>query len=167
MSSNVSGSSSYGGTAGRSGTTTGRTPVQLGALVVGVIFVLVGVLGFVPGITSNFGDLSFMGHDSNAKLLGLFQVSILHNIVHLLYGVAGIAAARTAAASKGYLIGGGIIYLVLWIYGLVVDPMSSANFVPLNSADNWLHLFLGLGMIALGLILKGHRRRSDTSVSDR
>ncbi len=167
MSSNISGSSSYGETADRSGTTTGRTPVQLGALVVGVVFVLVGALGFVPGITSNYSDLSFMGHDSTAKLLGLFQVSVLHNFVHLLYGVAGIVAARTATASKGYLIGGGIIYLVLWIYGLIIDPMSGANFVPLNTADNWLHLGLGLGMIALGLILAGHRRRSDTSASNR
>ena len=42
--------------------------------------------------------------------------------------------------------------LVLWVYGLLVDKDSSANFVPLNTADNWLHLLLGLGMIALGVI---------------
>lgn len=56
---------------------------------------------------------------------------------------------------------------MLWIYGLIIDPMSGGNFVPLNTADNWLHLGLGLGMIALGLILAGHRRRSDTSASNR
>ena len=86
---------------------------------------------------------------------------------HRTDAVAGIVAARTATAAKGYLIGGGIIYLVLWIYGLIIDPMSGANFVPLNTADNWQHLGLGLGMTALGLILAGRRRRSETSASNR
>lgn len=99
------------------------------------------------------------GHDGNAQLLGLFQVSVLHNIVHLLFGVAGLAMARRADTARNYLIGGGVIYLVLWIYGLLIDQTSSANFVPLNDADNWLHLFLGIGMIALGLV--GSRSRTD------
>jgi hypothetical protein len=123
-------------------------------MIVGVVFVLVGILGFVPGITTHYGDLGFAGHGSGAKLLGVFQVSILHNIVHLLFGLAGIAAGRAApSAARGYLVGGGVIYLVLWIYGLVIDKASSANFVPVNNADNWLHLLLGVGMIALGLAL--------------
>jgi Domain of unknown function (DUF4383) len=133
-----------------------RSPslVNTAAMIVGVVFVLVGILGFIPGITTHYGDLSFAGHGSGAKLLGIFQVSILHNIVHLLFGLAGIAAGRaTASAARSYLVGGGVIYLVLWIYGLVIDKASSANFVPVNNADNWLHLLLGIGMIALGLAL--------------
>ncbi|MDQ1671982.1 MAG: hypothetical protein QOC98_544 [Frankiaceae bacterium] len=133
-----------------------RSPslVNTAAMIVGVVFVLVGILGFVPGITTHYGDLGFAGHGSGAKLLGIFQVSILHNIVHLLFGLAGIAAGRAApSAARGYLVGGGVIYLVLWIYGLVIDKASSANFVPVNNADNWLHLLLGVGMIALGLAL--------------
>jgi hypothetical protein len=133
-----------------------RSPslVNTAAMIVGVVFVLVGILGFVPGITTHYGDLGFAGHGSGAKLLGIFQVSILHNIVHLLFGLAGIAAGRAApSAARGYLVGGGVIYLVLWIYGLVIDKASSANFVPVNSADNLLHLLLGVGMIALGLAL--------------
>jgi hypothetical protein len=90
---------------------------------------------------------------SGAELLGIFQVSVLHNIVHLLFGVAGIAAARTFGSARGYLIGGGVIYLVLWIYGLAIDHGSDANFVPLNDADNWLHLVLGIAMIGVGLAL--------------
>jgi hypothetical protein len=128
--------------------------VNTAAMIVGVVFVLVGILGFIPGITAHYGDLGFAGHGSGAKLLGIFQVSILHNIVHLLFGLAGIAAGRAApSAARGYLVGGGVIYLVLWIYGLVIDKASSANFVPVNNADNWLHLLLGVGMIALGLAL--------------
>ncbi|MEE2031967.1 DUF4383 domain-containing protein [Rhodococcus chondri] len=134
------------------------TPVQTAALVVGAVFLLVGILGFIPGITTDYDQLSGAGHESGAMLLGIFQVSILHNIVHLLFGVAGIGAARTAAAARMYLIVGGIIYLALWIYGLLIDKDSSANFVPLNSADDWLHFVLGLGMVALGVLLTRRTR---------
>jgi hypothetical protein len=126
--------------------------VQTAALAVGATFLLVGVLGFIPGITTDYDQMTFAGHESGAKLLGIFEVSILHNLVHLLFGIAGIAMARTISNARLYLIGGGAIYLVLWLYGLVIDHDSAANFVPVNSADNWLHLFLGLGMIALGLL---------------
>ena len=138
-----------------SSTTPTRTPLQVAATVVGATFLAVGVLGFVPGITQNFGDMSFAGHESGATLLGIFQVSILHNVVHLLFGVAGLAAARAASSSKGFLVGGGAIYLALWLYGMVIDKASAANFVPVNGADNWLHLALGAGMVALGLALAG------------
>ncbi|WP_458112211.1 DUF4383 domain-containing protein [Arthrobacter sp. R1-13] len=130
-----------------------RTNVQKAALAIGAVFLLVGVLGFIPGITSNVDQLSFAGHHSGAMLLGLFQVSVLHNAVHLLFGVAGLVLARSASGARSYLLFGGIIYLVLWIYGLVVDQESAGNFVPLNAADNWLHLLLGVAMIALALLL--------------
>ena len=130
----------------------GYSATQNLALLVGVVFLAVGVLGFIPGITSNYSDLSFAGHNSEAKLLGIFQVSILHNIVHLLFGVAGVALARSLSGAKTYLVGGGVVYLALFVYGLVVDQGSSANFVPVNNADNVLHLGLGIGMIALGVI---------------
>jgi hypothetical protein len=128
-------------------------------MVVGAVFLLVGVLGFVPGITGNYDELGFAGHHSEAMLLGLFQVSALHNIVHLLFGAAGIALARTASGARSFLLYGGIIYLVLFVYGLVVPQDSDGNFVPLNSFDNILHLLLGVGMVALAMILtKGHAK---------
>jgi hypothetical protein len=129
------------------------TTVRKAALGVAIAFLTVGVLGFVPGITTDFGTIDFAGHDSGAMLLGLFQVSILHNIVHLLFGVVGLALARTVGTATAYLIAGGAVYLVLWIYGLVIDQSSQANFVPLNTADDWLHLALGLAMILLGVLL--------------
>src|SRR5512133_1239279 len=135
-----------------------RTNVQKAAAMVGVVFLLVGVLGFIPGITTNFSDLSFAGHHSDARLFGLFQVSILHNIVHLLFGIAGLALARTAAQARTYLVFGGVIYLVLFVYGLIVGQESAANFVPVNTADDILHLILGIGMIGLGLALTRDRR---------
>jgi len=136
---------------------TTRTPLQKAALAVGAVFALVGVAGFIPGVTTNYDTMSFAGHESQAMLLGLFMVSILHNLVHLGFGVAGFLMSRTADGAYWYLVGGGAIYLVLWLYGLVVDHDSMANFVPVNTADNWLHLLLGVGMIGLGLALRRNR----------
>lgn len=129
----------------------GKT-VRLAATTVGAVFLLVGILGFIPGITTNYDAMELAGHESEAELLGIFQVSILHNIVHLLFGVAGLMMARATKNAVAYLVGGGVIYLVLWLYGLVTDKTSEANFVPLNAADDWLHFVLGLGMTGLGII---------------
>ncbi|WP_439032471.1 DUF4383 domain-containing protein [Gordonia terrae] len=131
-----------------------RSPIRLAALAVGVVFLVVGILGFIPGITTGYDTLTFAGHHSDAALLGIFEVSVLHNIVHLLFGVAGILMSRTAPGSFLYLVAGGAIYLVLWVYGLVIDHDSAANFVPVNTADNWLHFVLGVAMVGLGLLLK-------------
>jgi len=144
------------------GTRATRSPLRTAALVVAGMFVLVGVLGFIPGITTDYDTMTFAGHHSDAKLLGVFEVSVLHNIVHLLFGAAGFALARTAGGARAYLVGGGVVYLVLWLYGLLIDHDTAANFVPLNDADNWLHLALGIGMIALGLLL-GRRITTDRS----
>ena len=133
------------------------SPVQKAAALVGSTFLLVGVLGFVPGITSHYGDMTFAGHASHAKLLGTFEVSVLHNVVHLLFGVAGLMMARTWSGARSFLIGGGAVYLVLWVYGLLIDQKSTANFVPVNDADNWLHLLLGAAMVALGVALSRSR----------
>jgi Domain of unknown function (DUF4383) len=138
--------------------TAGRTPVQLLAMLVGAAFLLVGIAGFIPGITSHlYGGLDFAGHNSDAEVLHLFQTSWLHNIVHLAFGVAGLALARTWAGARGYLIVGGVIYLALWLYGLIVGPDSGANFVPMNTADDWLHFVLGVGMITLGFVTTRER----------
>ena len=150
------------------GRTLGRTTIQTAALAVGAVFLLVGVLGFIPGITTNYETLGFAGHESEALLLVIFQVSILHNIVHLLFGVAGIAMARSAAQSRNYLIGGGAVYLVLWIYGLLIGKDTAANFVPVNTADDWLHFVLGVAMIGLGVALsRGTARTGRTTTATR
>ena len=149
-----------------SGRSLRRTNAQRASWYFGLVFIVIGVLGFVPGITGNYEALYFSGYTSEAVLLGVFQVSILHNIVHLLFGAAGIAMARSAAQSRNYLVVGGAIYLVLWLYGLLIGHDTPANFVPVNTADNWLHFVLGLGMIGLGLALsRGNARAGRTSTA--
>ncbi|MEU4681195.1 DUF4383 domain-containing protein [Micromonospora sp. NPDC023737] len=130
----------------------GKAPVRRVTGIVAVVFLVIGVLGFVPGVTNPYDDLRFAGHHSGAALFDTFQVSVLHNLVHLGFGVVGLALSRTVTRARAYLVGGGAVYLVLWLYGVVMDADSGANFLPLNGADNWLHLGLGAGMIALGLL---------------
>jgi hypothetical protein len=137
-----------------------RSSVQFAAIAVSIVFLLVGVLGFVPGVTTNYDQLTFAGPMSGAQLLGIFTVSVLHNIVHLLFGVVGLLAARSFNGARSYLIVGGIVYLVLFIYGMVIPMDGPANFVPMNPADNVLHLVLAIGMVALGAALGRRRARA-------
>ena len=76
-----------------------------------------------------------------------------------MFGLAGVRLRRTAPGARRFLSVGGACYLVLFLYGLLVGPNSAANFVPVNTADDILHLLLGVGMIGLGLALT--RRRTD------
>ena len=132
-----------------------RTPVQNVARLLGIVFLLVGILGFVPGITTNLYDgLDFAGDGSEAELLGLFQVSVLHNIVHALFGV-GIFMAATPSGARTFLIGSGAIYVVLFLLGIV----GGADWVPVNDADDWLHLGLAVGLLGLGFGLTRDRER--------
>ena len=143
-----------------------RSPIQSVAMLVGLVFLLVGILGFIPGITSNYDELKFAGHDSDAQLLGLFDTSILHNIMHLLLGVAGLALARTYNGARNYLLGGGVIYLALFLYGALWGAdEGGANWIPVNWADNVLHVALGTGMILAGLALAKEVVRRDRTTA--
>jgi hypothetical protein len=140
-----------------------RSLAQTLTLVFGLAFLGAGVLGFIPGITTNLSDIEFAGNDSPSELLGIFQVSILHNIVHLLFGIAGIALARTPDGARTYLLGSGVIYVVLFLYGLLVGSGSDANFVPINNAGDFLHLALAIGLLASWFVTRGETATDRTA----
>ena len=137
-------------------------PGRIASGVVGVVFLLVGVLGFVPGITTGHDGMTFAGHESTSLLFGVFSVSVLHNLVHVAFGLAGLACAATARSARVFLVGGGVVYLALFVYGLVVDR--SSDVVPVNAADNWLHLFLAATMLALAWLVGTPRRPTNTPI---
>src|SRR5699024_458916 len=88
---------------------TGRSAVSAVAGVFDAVFLLVGILGFVPGITQHLDTIMFAGQHSEAALLGLFQVSGLHTVVHLLFAVVRLLRFRSLGLAKSYLIVGGIV----------------------------------------------------------
>ena len=127
-----------------------RTPLQDAARAVGVLFLAVGLAGFVPGLTTNlYGGLEFAGAEGTAELLGAFDVSVLHNVVHGLFGLAGLALAATASGARTFLLGGGGLYLALFLLGVG----GGGEWLPADRADDWLHLGLGAVMVGAGLLL--------------
>ncbi|MET1156126.1 DUF4383 domain-containing protein [Arthrobacter sp.] len=128
-----------------------RGNVRNAAMTSGIVLFVIGVLGFIPGITMAYGEMAFAG-GSEAKLLNVFQVSVLLNIVYLVVGGVGYIMSRTASGAREFLMGAGILYLAMWLYGLIVGPGEyGANFLSTNTATNWLHFVLGAVMLALGI----------------
>lgn len=142
----------------------GRT-ARLAATIVAGVFVLVGIAGFIPGLTTNLDEIEFAGHaqTEHTELLGIFHVSVLHNLVHLAFGV-GLFMARSAAGAVTFLVGGGIVYALVLVYGVVIDLDSDWNFIPVDRADNWLHAGLAVGMIALGVALSPRSEKATEQV---
>ena len=134
-----------------SGRTGSRTLNQTLALAFGVVYTLVGIAGF-------FVSDTFLETDDN-KLLGLFEVNNLHNVVHLLIGMALIAASRRLDTARGANLAIGATYLVLGVLGWFIED-TDANIVALNSADHLLHLASGALLTAVALVAdKAHRAR--------
>lgn len=125
-----------------------RAPDKLLAAFSGVALVLLGVAGFVPGVTSHLGSIRFAGAGSHAELLGTFRVSVLANALHLGLGAPGLVLAGSAATARRYVAGCGASLLALWALGAV----SAGRFVPLAFADNWLHFALGIALLGLGAL---------------
>ena len=111
------------------------------ALLGGAAFVLVGVLGFVPGVTTHYGALRFAGHGSHAELFGVFRVSILLNVVHVLVGAIGIVTARMTPSA--------LASLALWLLGV----LAAGAWLSLDAADNWLHFVLAIVLLGLGSLV--------------
>jgi len=134
-----------------------RSTLQTLSLVFGLGFLALGILGFIPGLTTHYRVMSFAGSDSGAKLFGLFQVSILSNILYLVFGAVGVLAARSFRGSRSYLVVGGIFYLALFALGL----FGGADWIPANNAGDWLHLGLGVAMVGSGYLFGQEPRSFD------
>lgn len=121
------------------------------AMIFGVVFLLAGIAGFVPALVQppEGGDMGMPGH---VMLLGLFPVNTLHNVVHLLFGLWGLAASRSASGALIYARGVAIIYLVLAVLGLLPATQTGFGLVPLYGKDVWLHVVLALPAAYFGWV---------------
>ncbi len=130
------------------------TLAQRFAQIFGLVYLLIGVLGFipVPPILDSPGAIQGLlapFEPFNGLLLSLFAVNWLHNIAHLAIGAAGLASYRSAAGARSYSIGIGVLYLLLFVIGLILPTVF--GLLPLNGADNILHLVSGAAALAIGL----------------
>jgi hypothetical protein len=107
------------------------------AVIFGIVFVIVGLLGFIPN--------PIVGADA------IFVTDAIHNVVHLLVGVVLLIAAKSASASAMWLKVFGVVYIVLFIDGLIQQE-KLLGFVTANSADTWLHLVLGVVLLLVGFV---------------
>jgi ABC-type transport system involved in multi-copper enzyme maturation permease subunit len=131
-----------------------RAPYQWLALIVGVVYLLVGIAGFIITGFDNFTE-----HDDTQTLLG-FAINPLHNVVHLLIGLLGVTMWSTRARARAF---GWILvigYGAAAIYGFIVVDNPDANFLNINDADNWLHVASAL--VGLIIALWPDRRSAST-----
>jgi hypothetical protein len=128
------------------------SPNRLVAAVFGVVYLLVGLVGFAVTGFSNFA-----GTDTGDKLL-VFEINPLHNIVHLAIGALLLLSSRAVATAKGANTAVGAVYLLVGILGLFLIG-SSANILSLNGADNVLHLASAIVLLGVGLSQDKNVRR--------
>lgn len=115
-------------------------------MVFGVVFLLLAIVGFIsPGGMA-------MTVDPPGMLLGMFPVNMLQNVVHLLFGIWGLAASRSWSGAKSYCQIGGVIYLVLAVCGILIP--NGFGLVPLGGSDIGLHAVLGIVLAGVGFTAK-------------
>jgi len=138
------------------------------ALVLGIIFLLVGIAGFVPGLLQTpepAADVQVT--QSFGRLMGLFPVNALHNVVHIVFGIWGIAAYRSYTGARGYSKAVAIIYAVLAVMGIIPGLNTTFGLIPLYGHDIWLHAVIAIAAAYFGFVATdrevGHSTTTTTS----
>lgn len=116
------------------------TMIQRVAQIFGWVFVLIAVWGFVVSGGSMEAD-----PDMAPKVMGLFPVNLLHNLVHLAFGVWGIVASRSISGARSYALAAGVIYLVLTILGFFIP--TTFGLIPIGGNDIWLHALIAVALL--------------------
>jgi hypothetical protein len=127
------------------------------ALVFGGVFLLVGILGFVPGAVTPDTHPGMTMDQGYGLLLGLFPVNLLHNVAHLLFGLWGVLSRGSAGAARTYFRGVAIAYGLLTVMGLIPATSTTFGLIPLHGNDVWLHALLAIGGAYFGWM---HRDRA-------
>jgi hypothetical protein len=129
-----------------------RSPAQLYALLFGAVLLIVGILGFIAD--ASFGS----GSDVDGSDFIIFEVNGWHNIVHIASGLVGLALSRTPATARLYALGFGAVYLVVTIWGFIARDQV-LWLIPVDTADNFLHLVIAATGLIAGLTSPTARTR--------
>jgi hypothetical protein len=128
-----------------------RTPAQWYCLLAGLSLLLAGVLGFIA-------DASFdTGSNIQGDKLVVFEVKGIHNLVHVASGLLLLAASAKWASAKAVALGFGLVYGLVAVIGLI-DGSDVLGLIPINSADNLLHIALAALGIITALMSRGDDR---------
>ncbi len=134
----------------------GRTPAQLYALVFGAVLLLMGIIGFFVSPSFAVGEAV---EANKGSLLG-FEINGWHNVIHLLSGAVGLAMAGTPATARLFALGFGVVYALVTVLGLIL-PSPLLGIIPINAADNVLHLLIAV--IGIGAALATSREPAPTT----
>ncbi|HEY8518980.1 MAG TPA: DUF4383 domain-containing protein [Gammaproteobacteria bacterium] len=134
------------------------------ALVYGIVFLVVGIAGFIPAFVTPLdpGDPPLEVTAGAGRLFGVFPVNYLHNIVHIAFGVWGLAVYRNSSAAVMYARSVAIVYVVLTVFGLLPALNTLFGLVPLHSHDIWLHLLLAAVAAYFGFVAPRHEAPAGT-----
>lgn len=122
------------------------------AMLYGAIFLLAGAAGFVPGLSPAHMHPDLTVTAGSRLALGLFPVNVLHNLVHLAFGLWGVLAAGSVAGSMVYARGVALIYALLTLMGLIPATATTFGLVPIQGNDIWLHALLAAGAAYVGFV---------------
>lgn len=122
------------------------------ALIAGIIYLLVGIMGFVPGLLHTVDHPGVMIDSFEGNLLGIFPVNLLHNLVHLVVGALGVASYRSFNASRNFARGLAIFYGLLAIMGLIPGLDTTFGLIPIFGNDVWLHALTALVSAYFGFV---------------
>jgi hypothetical protein len=126
------------------------------ALVYGIVFLVVGIAGFIPGLVVPMAaEQPDLAVDAGAgHLFGLFPVNVLHNIVHILFGIWGLIAWRSVSGSITYARSVAVIYAVFVVMGLIPVLHTTFGLVPLYGHNIWLHAVLAAVAAYFGFVAR-------------
>jgi len=130
------------------------------AYLFGVVLLLSGIMGFIPFLTT--GD-----DDGVRRLLGIFEVDTVHNLVHIATGIVAMLSAKSDRLARIFFITFGLVYTLITLIGFAGDPDAKVlGFLHVNQADNFLHLGIAAVSLAAGLLLPDRKGKKLADPSD-
>lgn len=124
------------------------------ALVWGILFLVIAASGLIPGLLQppNASDPDLAVDAMHGRALGLFPVNILHDLVHVIFGLWGLAASRSLDGAKTYVRVTAVVYALFVVMGLLPALNTTFGLVPLHGNDVWLHLLLAVPAAYFGFV---------------